>query len=165
MKQHFHTVITAIPTRLPPMDGRRASRASAADPKVRRIGFFAPQSEPDPTPPPPNFVSVPPLRHLSAAVPVPDTGIRRQLSGDLVPIGSYNPAESLLGTSPAASSLSSSIFESIPNTLKENLGRAADNEGNNILHLAAHLPVEFEELSSFRASIQMQRELEWFKVN
>eukprot|EP00256_Glycine_max_P013599 XP_003527132.1 translation initiation factor eIF-2B subunit delta isoform X1 [Glycine max] len=91
------------------MDGRRASRASAADPKVRRIGFFAPQSEPDPTPPPPNFVSVPPLRHLSAAVPVPDTGIRRQLSGDLVPIGSYNPAESLLGTSPAASSLSSSI--------------------------------------------------------
>ena len=40
-----------------------------------------------------------------------------------------------------------------------------DNQGNNILHLAAHLPVEFEELSSLRASIQMQRELEWFKVN
>ena len=58
-----------------------------------------------------------------------------------------------------------SIFESIPNTLKENLGRAADNEGNNILHLAAHLPVDFKESSSLRASIQMQRDLEWFKVN
>ncbi|KAH1092987.1 hypothetical protein GLYMA_14G038600v4 [Glycine max] len=56
-----------------------------------------------------------------------------------------------------------SIFESIPNTLKENLGRAADNEGNNILHLAAHLPVDFKESSSLRASIQMQRDLEWFK--
>ncbi|RZB67332.1 hypothetical protein D0Y65_037622, partial [Glycine soja] len=56
------------------------------------------------------------------------------------------------------------IFDSIPETLKENLERAVDNEGNNILHLAAHLPVEFEELSSFRASIQMQRELEWFKL-
>ncbi|KHN26003.1 hypothetical protein glysoja_038225 [Glycine soja] len=38
-----------------------------------------------------------------------------------------------------------------------------DNQGNNILHFAAHLPVEFQELSSLRASIQMQRELEWFQ--
>ncbi|KAG5120808.1 hypothetical protein JHK84_039148 [Glycine max] len=38
-----------------------------------------------------------------------------------------------------------------------------DNQGNNILHFAAHLPVEFQELSSLRASIQMQRELQWFQ--
>ncbi|KAG4953106.1 hypothetical protein JHK87_038700 [Glycine soja] len=55
------------------------------------------------------------------------------------------------------------IFVRIPETLKENLVRAVDNEGNNILHLAAHLPVELQELSSLRASIQMQRELDWFK--
>eukprot|EP00256_Glycine_max_P055113 XP_014622136.1 uncharacterized protein LOC102660976 [Glycine max] len=58
------------------------------------------------------------------------------------------------------------IFISMLWGLEEHIVRAVevDNEGNNILHLAAHLPVEFEELSSFRASIQMQRELEWFKL-
>ncbi|KAG5120806.1 hypothetical protein JHK84_039146 [Glycine max] len=57
------------------------------------------------------------------------------------------------------------IFISMLWGLEEHIVRAVevDNEGNNILHLAAHLPVEFEELSSLRASIQMQRELEWFK--
>ncbi|RDX81422.1 Translation initiation factor eIF-2B subunit delta, partial [Mucuna pruriens] len=96
------------------MDARRASRA-VIDPKVRRVGFFAPQFEPEPDSPPlldspaPSSVVIPPPRHLSAAVPVPDTGFRRQGSGDLVPIGSYNPGESLLGTSPVASSPSSSL--------------------------------------------------------
>ncbi|KAK7411261.1 hypothetical protein VNO78_02694 [Psophocarpus tetragonolobus] len=95
------------------MDARRASRA-VTDPRVRCVGFFAPQPEPAPTPPSdspaPNSAAIPPPRHISAAVPVPETGIRRQVSGDLVPIGSYNPAESLLGTSPAASSPSSSLI-------------------------------------------------------
>ncbi|KAK7304201.1 hypothetical protein RJT34_15320 [Clitoria ternatea] len=86
------------------MDSRRASRS--IDPKVRRVGFFAPQPEPDPDSP----VMIPPPRHLSertAAMPVPDSGLRRQASGDQLTIGSYNPSESLLGTSPAASSPSS----------------------------------------------------------
>ncbi|TKY73240.1 Translation initiation factor eIF-2B subunit delta [Spatholobus suberectus] len=94
------------------MDARRASRA-IVDPKVRRVGFFAPQPEPDAPPlldsPAPNTTVIPPPRYLSAAVPVPDTGLRRQASGDLVTIGSYKPAESLLGTSPAASSPSPSL--------------------------------------------------------
>lgn len=102
------------------MDARRTSRAFT-DPKVRHVGFSAPQTEPDPPEPEsPRLadspaasaaspVVIPPPRHLSertAAVPVPATGLRRQVSGDRVPIGSYNPSESLLGTSPAASSTS-----------------------------------------------------------
>lgn len=52
---------------------------------------------------------IPPPRHLSdvaartAAVPVPDSAFRRTADGDHVPVGSYNPSESLLGTSPVAS--------------------------------------------------------------
>ncbi|KAK7281680.1 hypothetical protein RIF29_09876 [Crotalaria pallida] len=101
------------------MDARRVSRA-AIDPKVRRVGFFASRSEPDPDEPdsppvshspvsnPVSPVTMPPPRHLSertAAVPVPESGFRRQASGDHVPIGSYNPFASLLGTSPAASAV------------------------------------------------------------
>ncbi|XP_027330801.1 translation initiation factor eIF-2B subunit delta-like isoform X2 [Abrus precatorius] len=104
------------------MDARRVSRA-VIDPKVRRVGFFAPRPEPDSpeldSQPPSdsaahNSVSpviIPPPRHLSertAAVPVPDSGFRRQASEEHVPVGSYKPSESLLGTSPAASSPSSS---------------------------------------------------------
>lgn len=52
---------------------------------------------------------IPPPHHLSdvaartAAVPVPDSAFRRTDDGDQVPVGSYNPSESLLGTSPVAS--------------------------------------------------------------
>lgn len=52
---------------------------------------------------------IPLPRHLSdvaertAAVPVPDSAYRRTAAGDHVPVGSYNPSESLLGTSPVAS--------------------------------------------------------------
>ena len=52
---------------------------------------------------------IPPPRHLSdvaartAAVPVPDSAFRRNAAGDYVPVGSYNPAETLLGTSPVPS--------------------------------------------------------------
>lgn len=87
------------------MDARRASQPQT-QPRLRRVGFFAPESEPHDSP---ISASVPPPRHLSAAVPVPDTGLRRQVSGDLLPIGSYKPAESLLGTWPAVSSPSSSV--------------------------------------------------------
>ncbi|OIV97189.1 hypothetical protein TanjilG_28940 [Lupinus angustifolius] len=99
------------------MDARHVSRA-AIDPRIRRVGFFASRAEPDPTEPDSlpisdspasnlvNPVMTQPPRHLSertAAVPVPETGFRRQVSGDMLPIGSYNPSESLLGTSPTAS--------------------------------------------------------------
>ncbi|KAK7327640.1 hypothetical protein VNO77_21724 [Canavalia gladiata] len=99
------------------MDGRRVSRA-VIDPKVRRVGFFAPPPEPrppEPDSPPlsdspaPSSVSpvmIPQPRQLSersAAVPVPDSGLRRQASGDQMPIGSYKPLDSVLGTSPSSS--------------------------------------------------------------
>ncbi|KAJ7956572.1 Translation initiation factor eIF-2B subunit delta [Quillaja saponaria] len=105
------------------MDARRVSRAMI-DPKVRQVGFFTPnpsqptRTESDPveseSPPlslspahnSPSPVMIPPPRHLidrTAALPVPDSGFRRQASGDHVPVGSYNPSESLLGTSPVAS--------------------------------------------------------------
>jgi len=42
---------------------------------------------------------------------------------------------------------------------------AVDNEGNNVLHMVARLPRQFEALSGLRANMHMQRELEWFKVN
>ncbi|XP_047169552.1 ankyrin repeat-containing protein NPR4-like [Vigna umbellata] len=40
---------------------------------------------------------------------------------------------------------------------------AVDIEGNTLLHMAAHLPLQFQALSGLRASIQMQKELAWFK--
>ncbi|XP_057436952.1 uncharacterized protein LOC130729254 [Lotus japonicus] len=79
------------------MDGRRA----VIDPKVRRVGFAAPPPQNDSASASP--VTIPLPRHLSertAAVPVPESGFRRQPSGEWVPVGSYNPSESLLGTSP-----------------------------------------------------------------
>ncbi|KAI4344043.1 hypothetical protein L6164_011318 [Bauhinia variegata] len=98
------------------MDARRVSR-TVIDPKVRRVGFFAPSAaqsdgvdpvsvDSESRPLANSPVMIPPRRHLSertAAVPVPETGSRRQASGDSVPVGSYNPSESLLGTSPVAS--------------------------------------------------------------
>ncbi|XP_050375981.1 probable translation initiation factor eIF-2B subunit delta [Argentina anserina] len=115
------------------MDARRASR-TVIDPKVRHVGFFAPTAEPlpvrtqsgptIPTSSPPHSdsparnslspVMIPPSRHLSdtvairtAAVPVPESALRRVDSGEQVPVGSYNPSESLLGSSPVAPSPSS----------------------------------------------------------
>ncbi|KAL5748942.1 hypothetical protein ACOSQ2_026239 [Xanthoceras sorbifolium] len=106
------------------MDARRGVRAV---PKVRQVGFFTANPNPPPpsrsqsVPPestsPPlsdsaatgNSVSpvmIPPPRHLSdnlshlrsAAVPVPDSSSRRLIAGEHVPVvGSYNPADSVLG--------------------------------------------------------------------
>ena len=109
------------------MDARRSSRA-VSDPKVRHVGFFTPNAPPltgrtrsgPPAAGSPSLsespasnslspVMIPPPRHLSdvaartAAVPVPDSAFRRTADGDHVPVGSYNPSESLLGTSPVAS--------------------------------------------------------------
>ncbi|KAG2667301.1 hypothetical protein I3760_15G107400 [Carya illinoinensis] len=111
------------------MDARRPSR-SVIDPKVRHVGFFAPGANPLPArafnnPPgsssPPlaqspagnslSPVMIPLPRQLSdrtPAVPVPETGLRRQ-GNDHVPVGSYNPSESLLGSSPVPSSPSARI--------------------------------------------------------
>ncbi|KAE8124996.1 hypothetical protein FH972_019834 [Carpinus fangiana] len=103
------------------MEARRPSRA-VIDPKVRHVGFFAPAANPLPGPsstllsgsPAGNSLSpvmIPPPRHpsdRSPAVPVPDTGLRRQGS-DHVPVGSYNPSESLLSSSPAPSSPSGRV--------------------------------------------------------
>ncbi|XP_022637367.1 uncharacterized protein LOC111241776 isoform X1 [Vigna radiata var. radiata] len=46
---------------------------------------------------------------------------------------------------------------------REETIRAVDIEGNSVLHMAAHLPLQFQVLSGLRASIQMQKELAWFK--
>lgn len=48
---------------------------------------------------------------------------------------------------------------------KEHLLFAVDNDGNNVLHLAAHLPLQFQSFSGLRASKQMLNEVQWFKVN
>ncbi|KAL2340619.1 hypothetical protein Fmac_008559 [Flemingia macrophylla] len=102
------------------MDARRAVNV----PRVRVVGFHAPQPEPDPSPnslvpqpepdpsshsPAPNSVAVTRPRQPSAAVPIPATGIRRPTSGDLMQVGSYNPPGLLVGTSPESSSPSSSL--------------------------------------------------------
>ncbi|XP_027941349.1 ankyrin repeat-containing protein NPR4-like [Vigna unguiculata] len=55
------------------------------------------------------------------------------------------------------------IFNSFINDKKQDLVRAMDKEGNNVLHLAALLPLEFKSFSGLSAKIQMQRELGWFE--
>ncbi|KAG2402734.1 uncharacterized protein HKW66_Vig0239310 [Vigna angularis] len=57
------------------------------------------------------------------------------------------------------------FFEELLNKTKQNLLRAVDNEGNNVLHLAALLPPEFKSFSGDSAKIQMRKELSWFQVN
>lgn len=109
------------------MDARRVSR-TVIDPKVRHVGFVTSNAAPHPgrkqsgtavaaSPPLADSpssnslspVMIPPPRHLSdlasrtAAVPVPESAFRRHVAGDQVPVGSYNPSESLLGTSPVLS--------------------------------------------------------------
>lgn len=103
------------------MEARRVSR-TVSDPKVRHVGFFTPDPNPHPgrthlasDTPVSNSLSpviIPPPRQPSdrtAAVPVPETGLRRQTGEDQVPVGSYNPSESLLGSSPVPSSPSSRV--------------------------------------------------------
>ncbi|KAK9288925.1 hypothetical protein L1049_017396 [Liquidambar formosana] len=112
------------------MDARRASRM-VPDPKVRHVGFFTPGAPPDraqsgppesSSPPVSDMspasnslspVMIPPPRHASeplssrpVAVPVMASPLRRPSNVDSVPVGSYNPSESLLGTSPVPSSSS-----------------------------------------------------------
>ncbi|GAV65967.1 IF-2B domain-containing protein [Cephalotus follicularis] len=95
------------------------SRGARAVPKVRQVGFFTPNPPtptrtqsvpPESTSPPisdsPAVMIVPP-RHLSdnlslrtAAVPVPESAVRRPTRADHVAlVGSYNPSESLFGSS------------------------------------------------------------------
>ncbi|KAL1824730.1 hypothetical protein ACET3Z_011508 [Daucus carota] len=97
------------------MDPRRTSRV--IDPKVRKVGFFAPQpdrTQSGPADLPPvsaslSPVMIPPARHASdnigraVGVPVPVRDVRRS-EVDYVPVGSYNPGDSVLGTSPVSSS-------------------------------------------------------------
>lgn len=98
------------------MDPRRPSRV--IDPKVRRVGFFAPDphtSDPDNHPglsssPPGNSVIPHAFESVSQAVPVPNstsTSRPRRSSFDESEqlVGSYNPMQSVLGTSPASSGI------------------------------------------------------------
>ncbi|XP_068488843.1 ankyrin repeat-containing protein ITN1-like isoform X2 [Phaseolus vulgaris] len=45
----------------------------------------------------------------------------------------------------------------------ENLLLVGDDEGNNVLHLAALFPIQFQSFSGLSPYIQMQREVAWFK--
>lgn len=112
------------------MDSRRTSR-SVIDPKVRQVGFIpaaAPQLLPDRTqscPPlassPPSDLSptgnslspvmIPPPRHASDNIHLPSRAVTvpgpaRPAAGDELPVGSYNPSESLLGLSSGSSPVS-----------------------------------------------------------
>jgi len=42
---------------------------------------------------------------------------------------------------------------------------AIDTFGNNLLHLAAHLGPSSDRNSRYGAALQMQREIQWFKVS
>lgn len=115
----------------PAMDARRASRM-VIDPKVRQVGFVTPGAETQggggessllatvtvtvggnsPSP-----VMIPPPRHAENApggvravpLPVPSPSVRRHPhlpdddSATSMPMGSYNPSDSVLGTSPVVS--------------------------------------------------------------
>ncbi|XP_057952484.1 uncharacterized protein LOC131146737 [Malania oleifera] len=97
------------------MDSRRSAR-TVIDPKVRQVGFFTPQPPPErPNSFPPEQTS-PPLADMSPAskthspvmIPPPrhasdSHSLRRPSAGDAMPVGSYNPSESLLATSPGPS--------------------------------------------------------------
>ncbi|ESW13526.1 hypothetical protein PHAVU_008G204200 [Phaseolus vulgaris] len=54
------------------------------------------------------------------------------------------------------------IFKWHENEWKEQL-RAVDSGGNNVLHLAAHLPPQLQSFSGLKASNQMLIEVKWFK--
>ncbi|XP_020521878.1 translation initiation factor eIF-2B subunit delta isoform X2 [Amborella trichopoda] len=101
------------------MDARRVSRM-VIDPKVRQVGFVTPGASSEPMKhiiesssmasssseltPSGNSLSpvmIPPPRH---AIPVPvPSPLRRPSIGDNMPLGSYNPSDSLLGASPTIS--------------------------------------------------------------
>ncbi|BAT80895.1 hypothetical protein VIGAN_03051900 [Vigna angularis var. angularis] len=55
------------------------------------------------------------------------------------------------------------FFEQFLNERKQYLLRAVDNEGNNVLHLAALLAPQFKLFSGLSAKFQMDKELSWFK--
>ncbi|XP_068642880.1 translation initiation factor eIF2B subunit delta-like [Aristolochia californica] len=114
------------------MDARRPSRA-VIDPKVRQVGFITPNDPPERTqsvaaigssPPLPDHspagtlspVMIPPPRHASETLssslglhtghPIPVPSARRPISDNMA-LGSYNPSDQVLGTSPILSSPSS----------------------------------------------------------
>ncbi|KAL6182942.1 hypothetical protein ACLB2K_044354 [Fragaria x ananassa] len=162
------------------MDARRASR-TVIDPKVRHVGFFTPSADALPartqsgpataTPSPPlsespasnslSPVMIPPSRHLSdtvairtAAVPVPDSALRRLDSGEQVPVGSYNPSESLLGSSPVASSPSSRTGDGTLEFSEENSVQWYRRSGSG--KMASSLPGGgFESVAALRMPLEV----------
>ncbi|KAM1238576.1 hypothetical protein ACFX2I_039264 [Malus domestica] len=172
------------------MDARRVSR-TVIDPKVRQVGFFTPNAEAPPgrtqsgpVIPAPSLsespasnslypVMIPPSRHLSdtvairtAAVPVPDSALRRKESVDL-PVGSYNPSESLLGTSPVSASPSSRVGDGLEFSdessarwyRRSGSGKMASSlPGGGFESAASKTPVEVPEKSG-EAVAESQKEL------
>lgn len=99
------------------MDSNRRGPRYVIDPKVRQVGFVTPGSEPlVPNPSAailgnsPSPVIIPPrlpdLPSKASPLPVPSPPPRRQPSIEIPLQGSYNPADSVLGTSPISSPLS-----------------------------------------------------------
>ncbi|KAK3024129.1 hypothetical protein RJ639_044384, partial [Escallonia herrerae] len=106
------------------MDSRRTSRV--IDPKIRKVGFFTPGPPPDRTqsgpasssPPASNNslspVMIPPPRHasdnLSRAVAAQLGPRRLPPAADHVTVGSYNPPDSVLGSSPVSTRIGDGEF-------------------------------------------------------
>ncbi|KAK4354358.1 hypothetical protein RND71_026552 [Anisodus tanguticus] len=130
------------------MDPRRPSRV--IDPKVRRVGFFAP--DPDnhpglPSSPSGNSSSSPAIvphafESVSQAVPVPNPTSsssrppRRSGSFEELVVGSYNPMQSMLGTSPASSGIGEFSEDSTTHWVHQTDGfgstaAAKDDEGTS----------------------------------
>lgn len=166
----------------PSMDARRASRM-VIDPKVRQVGFVTPGTEAQggggvssslatvtatvagnsPSPvmiPPPRHGENPPAGVRAVPLPVPSPPVRRHpqpLDDDAatsMPMGSYNPSDSVLGTSPVVSPTSkngtdlgyysvhsqdlSDDLYSITGPLDSNPRR--DNFAHKLTHVVASVP-------------------------
>ncbi|XP_077219581.1 uncharacterized protein LOC143853727 [Tasmannia lanceolata] len=154
------------------MDTRRASRM-VIDPKIRQVGFITPGALPENTnsiplpassPPvsdhsPANTLSpvmIPPPRHASdnlaiplstrtIPLPVPMSPLRRLSIGENMPLGSYNPSESLFGSSRVPS-------PSSRNDLSDGMSSPGWIGRGNSGKVALSLPSTGIEITAIRAS-------------
>lgn len=86
-------------------------------------------------------------------MPVPESALRRKDSGEQVPVGSYNPSESLLGTSPVVSSPSSRVEDGTLEFSEENSVQWYRRSGSG--KLASSLPGGGLESATLRTPLEI----------
>ncbi|MCO5578920.1 hypothetical protein L7F22_032770 [Adiantum nelumboides] len=168
------------------MDSRRGPRF-VIDPKVRQVGFVTPGSEsenPNPntsavpmpvntgansspnanadSPSPviiPPRVADPPAR--AAPLPVPSPPPRKQPSVEIPLQGSYNPADSVLGNSPALSPASNGRYTGVPSDLSPSVSRVSsgiDNLSMREEHIDSPSASRFATAGEFSMFKQQQQQ-------